>query len=78
MTRLVHSFLCYFNLIRFHLLLRALNNIAEKSGEGPFGKGSGLFYWSPTMNLGRDPRWGRFQESVSEDPVRNLSREEGK
>ena len=34
----------------------------------PFGNGCGLFYWSPTMNLGRDPRWGRFQESITEDP----------
>lgn len=23
------------------------------------------------MNLGRDPRWGRFQESISEDPFLN-------
>jgi beta-glucosidase-like glycosyl hydrolase len=23
------------------------------------------------MNLGRDPRWGRFQESISEDPHLN-------
>lgn len=26
---------------------RALNNIAEARGVGPFGRGSGLFYWSP-------------------------------
>ena len=50
---------------------RALSNFAEKRQLGPFGRGSGLFYWSPTMNLGRDPRWGRFQESVSEDPLVN-------
>ena len=24
------------------------------------------------MNLGRDPRWGRFQESISEDPYLNV------
>ncbi|HOM61801.1 MAG TPA: glycoside hydrolase family 3 C-terminal domain-containing protein [Anaerohalosphaeraceae bacterium] len=28
----------------------------------------GLTYWSPTINLNRDPRWGRFEESYSEDP----------
>ena len=50
---------------------RALSNYATDHGKGPFGRGSGLFYWSPTMNLGRDPRWGRFQESVSEDPHLN-------
>lgn len=47
---------------------RALANVAEQRRAGPFGIGAGLFYWSPTMNLGRDPRWGRFQESISEDP----------
>ena len=35
---------------------RALSNYAEDRGLGPFGRGAGLFYWSPTMNLGRDPR----------------------
>ena len=50
---------------------RALSNYATDHGLGPFGRGAGLFYWSPTMNLGRDPRWGRFQESVSEDPFLN-------
>lgn len=47
---------------------RALANYATDNNLGPFGRGAGLFYWSPTMNIGRDPRWGRFQESVSEDP----------
>ena len=37
----------------------------------PFSQGGGLNYWGPTMNIGRDPRWGRFQESVSEDPWLN-------
>ena len=36
-----------------------------------FAKGSGLTYWGPTMNIGRDVRWGRFQESISEDPFLN-------
>lgn len=29
----------------------------------------GLTYWSPNQNLNRDPRWGRADESYSEDPV---------
>ncbi len=29
----------------------------------------GLTYWSPNVNLFRDPRWGRGQETFGEDPV---------
>lgn len=28
----------------------------------------GLTFWSPTINIDRDPRWGRGQESYGEDP----------
>ncbi|MDR1791522.1 MAG: glycoside hydrolase family 3 C-terminal domain-containing protein [Propionibacteriaceae bacterium] len=28
----------------------------------------GLSYWSPTLNIYRDPRWGRADESYGEDP----------
>ncbi|MHC4457167.1 MAG: glycoside hydrolase family 3 protein [Planctomycetota bacterium] len=30
--------------------------------------GKKLTYWSPTINILRDPRWGRTEESYSEDP----------
>lgn len=29
----------------------------------------GLTYWSPNLNLFRDPRWGRGQETYGEDPL---------
>lgn len=28
----------------------------------------GLNYWSPTINMSRDPRWGREEENYGEDP----------
>ena len=30
---------------------------------------SGLTFWSPNVNIFRDPRWGRGQETYGEDPV---------
>ncbi|KAL5973030.1 hypothetical protein ACLOJK_039837 [Asimina triloba] len=29
---------------------------------------AGLTFWSPTMNVARDPRWGRTMETPGEDP----------
>ena len=50
---------------------RAVNNYMVQAKAGFPGKGGGLNYWGPTLNIGRDPRWGRLQESVSEDPWLN-------
>ena len=33
------------------------------------GRYSGLTIWAPTINMARDPRWGRNQETYGEDPV---------
>ena len=30
---------------------------------------AGLTYWSPNINIFRDPRWGRGQETPGEDPL---------
>ncbi|KAF5823708.1 putative non-reducing end alpha-L-arabinofuranosidase [Helianthus annuus] len=30
---------------------------------------AGLTFWSPNINILRDPRWGRGQESPGEDPT---------
>jgi beta-glucosidase len=45
---------------------RARNNEATRAGY--FGRYTGLTYWSPNINILRDPRWGRGQETYGEDP----------
>ena len=30
---------------------------------------AGLTFWSPNINIFRDPRWGRGQETPGEDPT---------
>lgn len=47
---------------------RAVSNAAKAEGK-IFDKGAGLSLYGPTINIIRDPRWGRSQESVSEDPL---------
>ncbi len=36
--------------------------------EGMHADGQGLNFWSPNINIFRDPRWGRGQETYGEDP----------
>ncbi|XP_024517089.1 beta-xylosidase/alpha-L-arabinofuranosidase 2 isoform X1 [Selaginella moellendorffii] len=38
---------------------RAMHNLGQ----------SGLTFWSPNINIYRDPRWGRGQETPGEDPL---------
>ncbi|MEM9544876.1 MAG: glycoside hydrolase family 3 N-terminal domain-containing protein [Bacteroidota bacterium] len=40
----------------------------ENQKRGYTDRYSGLTYWSPNVNLFRDPRWGRGQETYGEDP----------
>ena len=47
---------------------RALHNIMLLRFNGSSTEGAGLNCFSPNVNLFRDPRWGRGQESFSEDP----------
>lgn len=36
--------------------------------DGNYGIYRGLTFWSPNINIFRDPRWGRGQETYGEDP----------
>ena len=46
---------------------RAMFNVAvKKNYRMQYG---GLTFWSPNINIFRDPRWGRGQETYGEDPV---------
>ncbi len=40
----------------------------EFAARGQRGRYQGLTFWSPNINIFRDPRWGRGQETYGEDP----------
>ena len=40
----------------------------EFARRGERGRYQGLTFWSPNINIFRDPRWGRGQETYGEDP----------
>lgn len=40
----------------------------SKQVEGKRGKYKNLTFWTPNINIFRDPRWGRGQETYGEDP----------
>ena len=48
---------------------RAKNTLQRQKGAA--GKYQCLSFWTPTINIFRDPRWGRGQESYGEDPFMN-------
>lgn len=45
---------------------RAKYNTFQKYGD--YGIYKGITFWSPNLNVFRDPRWGRGQETYGEDP----------
>lgn len=47
---------------------RVLNARAAKANGGYSGFFQGLDFWAPNINIFRDPRWGRGQETYGEDP----------
>lgn len=46
---------------------RAIYN-QELNTKGSTGQYKGLTFWTPNINIFRDPRWGRGQETYGEDP----------
>ena len=44
----------------------------EFERRGLHARYQGLTFWSPNINIFRDPRWGRGQETYGEDPVPDL------
>lgn len=58
------------------LLLRVATAISDEARAkfnesvsiGNRGRYAGLTFWSPNVNIFRDPRWGRGQETYGEDP----------
>jgi beta-glucosidase len=42
--------------------------LAKRRPDGSIAGGPGLTVWSPNVNIFRDPRWGRGQETWGEDP----------
>ncbi len=52
--------------------VRGLHALARQTGR--MGRiGTGLDTWSPNLNIFRDPRWGRGQETYGEDPYLTAS-----
>ncbi|WP_194765719.1 glycoside hydrolase family 3 C-terminal domain-containing protein [Tamlana sp. I1] len=58
-------------------LIKEVANAISDEGRAKFqvsksignrGMYAGLTYWSPNVNIFRDPRWGRGQETYGEDP----------
>ena len=47
---------------------RAKHNEYARNHGGDSAKYFGLTFWTPNINIFRDPRWGRGQETYGEDP----------
>ncbi|XP_016458273.2 putative beta-D-xylosidase 2 [Nicotiana tabacum] len=51
-------------------LWEEIGRVVSDEGRAMYnGDMGGLTYWSPNVNIFRDPRWGRGQETPGEDPV---------
>jgi beta-glucosidase len=50
------------------LIYRVASAISDEARAKNNLDGRGLTYWSPVINMARDPRWGRTEETYGEDP----------
>ncbi|GAB4843038.1 Beta-D-xylosidase 1 [Ancistrocladus abbreviatus] len=51
-------------------LWEAIGRVVSNEARAMYNGGqAGLTYWSPNINIFRDPRWGRGQETPGEDPM---------
>ncbi|XP_073029612.1 beta-D-xylosidase 1-like [Primulina eburnea] len=51
-------------------LWKAIGQAVSDEARAMYNGGrAGLTYWSPNVNIFRDPRWGRGQETPGEDPM---------
>ncbi|MBA0738970.1 hypothetical protein Gogos_012278 [Gossypium gossypioides] len=51
-------------------LYEAIGKVVSTEARAMYNVGlAGLTYWSPNINIFRDPRWGRGQETPGEDPL---------
>lgn len=47
---------------------RVKNRLAREESQDNIRRYQGLTFWTPNVNIFRDPRWGRGQETYGEDP----------
>ncbi|GAV89979.1 Glyco_hydro_3 domain-containing protein/Glyco_hydro_3_C domain-containing protein/Fn3-like domain-containing protein, partial [Cephalotus follicularis] len=51
-------------------LFEAIGKVVSTEARAMYNVGlAGLTFWSPNVNIFRDPRWGRGQETPGEDPL---------
>ncbi|KAL8266969.1 hypothetical protein R6Q59_004313 [Mikania micrantha] len=51
-------------------LFNAIGKVVSTEARAMYNVGlAGLTYWSPNVNIFRDPMWGRGQETPGEDPI---------
>ena len=59
---IIYAFIGWCTAVSYAALDLSLIHIYTRNG------GGGLCRWAPTIDMERDPRWGRTEESYGEDP----------